>query len=80
MKPGMAWREEPWWFWDWPGRPSQQLTGGPSVGNLGSPEGEHQVSWKYIYVPDPTERSGWRQSIVWTDPPKPPDQRKLGYR
>ena len=80
MKPGMAWREEPWWHWDWPGRPEGYVQQGNGVSALSGAEGTQQRSWKYIYVPDPESRNGWRQSVVYSDPPPPPEPRKAGFK
>ena len=33
-RPRNAWREEPWWHWDWPGRPNQSLNQGSGAQGL----------------------------------------------
>lgn len=77
-KPGNAWREEPWWHWDWPGRPGQYLVPGTGVQQL-SNYGEPQppVAGKLI-VPDAQSSTGWRDYWVYKEPPPPQPPRKLG--
>ena len=78
MKPGAAWREEPWWHWDWPGRPGSYLVQGNGVQNLGTNEAPRSATAANLWVPDPEARRGWREYYVYHDPPPPPPGRKLG--
>lgn len=80
MKPGASWREEPWWHWDWPGRPQGYVQQGNGINSLSGPEGVGQRSWKYIYVPDPESANGWRQTFVFPDLPPPVPKPDMGFK
>ena len=69
-----AWREEPWWHWDWPGRPAQNL-GYWGTAQTESKEPEGGTLAAGIYLPN---AEGWELHQVYKDPPLPPEQRRLG--
>ena len=76
MKPGAAWREEPWWHWDWPGRPEQRMGSLGGVQHLGGSDDKSEVAAK-LYVPEGESPTGWRDYYVYRDKPKP-GSRRLG--
>ena len=78
MKPGASWREEPWWHWDWPGRPSTFLVEGSGVRGLTANEPTKGQPIANLYVPEAESPTGWRDFWVYRDNPPPPPQRKLG--
>jgi hypothetical protein len=81
MRRVASWREEPWWHWDWPGRPQGYVQQGNGISNLGGPEGVNQTSYTYLYVPDPSAPSGWKQEFIWPDlPPPPPVKPDMGFK
>lgn len=79
-KPRDAWREEPWWHWDWPGRPGQYLTPGSGVQALSGPgEAQPPVAAKII-VPEAQSVTGWRDWWVYRDPPPTQPKPGMGFR
>lgn len=78
MKPGAAWREEPWWYWGYPYATEQPLMPGSGVQNLESSGEPKPGTAATLWVPDPEQRHGWREYYVYREPPPPPQRRKLG--
>jgi hypothetical protein len=74
----MAWREEPWWHWDWPGRPAQHLQPGNGGHNLSEGAQPGSVAAR-IFIPDPEERGGWANYWVYRDAPAP-QKPGMGFR
>lgn len=78
-KPGASWREEPWWHWDWPGRPGSYVSHGNGVGSLGGAPSETPPLAGKIIVPEAQSPTGWRDFWVYREAPPLPPARKMGY-
>ena len=78
MKPGAAWREEPWWHWGYPSAREEALMPGSGVQNIEGAPSPRSSTAAQLWVPDPEARRGWREYYVYHDPPAPPASRKLG--
>ena len=76
MKKQNNWREEPYWHWDWPGRPDPRMMGVSGVQNLGGDDPKPGVA-SCLWLPDPEQRNGWREFYIYRDVQKP-GQRRLG--
>lgn len=77
MKPGAAWREEPWWHWGYPYANEHPLMPGSGVQPLGGADDAKPGAAANLWVPDPEARRGWREYYVYPDP-SAPERRKLG--
>ena len=78
-KKSNAWREEPWWYWDWPGRPTQRLQGGNMAHVMAEGGWDASTLKAAIYLPDPDSQTGWQLHKVYGDPPTPPPKRRMGF-
>lgn len=81
-KPRNSWvNPDPYYYWDWPGRPASHLTpmgNGMQVASGGEPV--HQTAVANLWVPDIEQVHGWREHYVWPDPPVLPPDRRAGFR
>lgn len=78
MKPRAGWREEPWWHWDWPGRPNSTLQPGNGGNILSTNDPGAPIAAKLI-VPDAATTTGWRDWYVYHNAPKH-DPRRMGFK
>lgn len=74
-----SWREEPFWHWDWPGRPQSSLSGGVIVGNLSDADAPKRVLQAVLYLPDPDSESGWQLHQIVGDAKPPALRSRLGF-
>ena len=79
MKSKNNWREEPYWHWDWPGRPQGYLGTAHGVQDLGHPEPPRGSVAGHLVIPDVEKPTGWREWWVYHDPPESISPNRLGF-